>query len=297
MKIILTTIEKATDAFMFGHVQLNKDAIRAFRIDIKEDSSYFVPPKYLASLLETGEKETAHKIIHIFNAINASLQYSFFTACADIRFDDIDSQWVIKMLDDVFAKVEVKTVTDIYRLKEHIIEKLVDSNITLLESRVRSIEELFAKLDFYVYGDCYTDAKCSIELLKKLVCFKQDIFFKKGIFALMMTSRMLPELKMHYPEYEKQLSKLPVPADYQIPKMLRHLGLIVFSDKLEEIVNDNIFLHENSEMELNIRAATVLACEAIAKINGVSVDDVDAYLFSKRKESKLKHHLCLTESY
>ncbi len=132
MKTILETIDKAATEFMFGHVTLNEDAIKAFHIDTKEGTSYFLPPSYLASLLETGEKETACKIIHIFNAINASLQYSFFTARSDIRFDGIDSQWVIKMIDEVFKEVKVKTVTDVSRTKEQIIERLIDSHIMML---------------------------------------------------------------------------------------------------------------------------------------------------------------------
>ena len=297
MKTILETITNAATEFMFGHVTLNEDAIKVFHIDTKEGISYFSPPRYLASLLETVEKETAYKIIHIFNAINASLQYSFFTVRADIRFDGIDSQWVIKMIDEVFETLQVKTVTDVYRTKEQIIERLIGSNITLLRSRVETVEEVFGKLNFYEYGTAYADVSASMGMLKQLVHFKQDLFFKKGLFAVMMTGRMLPELKSAHPEYVSQLAILPVPVDYQIPKMLRHYGLIVFSEALEKMVEHNIILQENSEMELNIRAATVLVCGLIAKQNGVSADDVDGYLFSKRSESGLRHHLCVTESY
>ncbi len=297
MKTILETIDKAATTFMFGYVELDYDTIKRFRIDMKEGFSYFSPPEYLASLLERTDKETAYQIVHIFNAINASLQYSFFTARSDIRFDGIDSQWLIKMLDEVFEETEVRTVTDVYNTKEHIIEKLIGSNISMLRSRVETVEEVFVKLNFYEYGASYANIGVSIKMLKQLVCFKQDLFFKKGLFAVMMTGRMLPELKTAYPQYAAQLALLPVPADYQIPKMLRHYGLIVFSEELEKMVENGVPLQENSEMELNIRAATVLACELIAKRNGVSADEVDGYLFSKRKESDLGHHLCVTERY
>jgi len=225
------------------------------------------------------------------------LQYSFFTARADIRFDGIDSQWVIKMLDEVFEASQVKTVTDVYRTKEQIIERLIGSNITLLRSRVETVEEVFGKLNFYEYGVAYADVSASMGMLKQLVCFKQDLFFKKGLFAVMMTGRMLTELKTVYPEYAAQLAHLLVPADYQIPKMLRHYGLITFSEELERMVGNSVPLPENSEMELHIRAATVLVCHMIAKQNNVSADDVDGYLFSKRSESGLRHHLCVTEGY
>lgn len=298
MKQMLETIDKASKTFMFGHVTLNEEKIAQFKLDDTEGIvSYFEPPKYLKKLLEISEKEVACKIIHIFNAVNASLQYSFFTAHASIRFDGIDSQWVIRMLDEVFEEVKVTSVTDVYRTKGFIIQRLIESNITLLKSRVETIEEIFTKLNFYEYGKCYADVECSIQMLSKLICFKQDLFFKKGLFAVMMTSRMIPELKTIYPDYAKALSTLPVPADYQIPKMLRHYGLIEFSDVLAEMVNGSVLLQENSEMELNIRAATVQACGVIARNNSISEEVVDAYLFMKRKESSMRHHLCMTESY
>ncbi len=122
---ILKTIDKASQAFMFGHVTLNEENITAFRLeDVEGISTFFEPPSYLKQLLKTSEKEVAYKVIHIFNAINASLQYSFFTANATIRFDGIDSQWVIKMIDGVFKEVNVRSVTDVYRTKELILERL-----------------------------------------------------------------------------------------------------------------------------------------------------------------------------
>lgn len=298
MKQILETIEKASQTFMFGHVTLNEKKIAEFRLDDVEDVNvFFEPPTYLKKLLETVEREVAYKIIHIFNAINASLQYSFFTANTKIRFDNIDSQWIIGMIDDVFEEFNVTSVTDIYRTKDLIVQRLIESNITLLKSRVETVEEVFSKLNFYEYAEYYADVGGSIQMLSKLICFKQDLFFKKGLFAVLITGRMLPELKTAHPAYNKQLSLLPVPADYQIPKMLRHFGFIEFSDTLAEMVDNDVILQENSEMELNIRAATVLACEMLAKSNDCSVDVVDAYLFMKRKECDALHHLCVTEYY
>lgn len=298
MQSILSTIERASNEFMFGHVTLNHEKIRDFKInDLRGVNDYFKPPAYLTRLLTTLDQHEAYRIVHVYNAINASLQYCFFMGNAHIRFDGIDSFWVMRMLDDVFKKVNVNSVTDIYRTKNEIINALIDSNITLLESRIQTVEEVFSKLNFYEYGDVYADINVSIAQLKKLVCFKQDIFFKKGLFAVMITSRMLPELKEVYSQYKSDLDLLPIPADYQIPKMLRHFGLIDFSDELSSLVDNNIPLMENSEMELNIRAATVQTCCVLAKENDVSVDDVDAWLFMCRKESMADHHLCVTINY
>ena len=298
MQEILKIIQKASKTFMFGCVVLNEEKIKAFKMeDQKSIETFFAPPKYLSSLLKSLEKDEAYKIIHVYNAINASLQYCFFIGNAQIRFDGIDSFWVMSMLDDVFKQQEVVSVEDICKTKEGIVDALIASNITLLHSRVQTVEEVFEKLDFEMYSNAYVDVNVAIGQLKKLICFKQDIFFKKGLFAVMITGRMLPELKVLYPAYKAELHQLPVPADYQIPKMLRHYGLITFSDELASLVDNSIPLQENSEMELNIRAATVLACEMLAQGNACSVDVVDAYLFMKREECDALHHLCVTEFY
>ncbi len=298
MHPVIETVYKAADTFMSDYVTLNEEKIASFEIeDVEGGVRYFALPPYLEKIRREVEPNVAYKIIHIFNAIQASLQYSFFTADADIRFDGIDSQWVIGMLDETFAEFGVRSVTDTYRIKERIVERLMASNITMLRSRVETVEEVFAKLNFYEYGEAYADVDASLTQLSKLVCFKQDFFFKKGLFAVMMTGRMLPELSEDHPDYTAAVASMPVPADYQIPKMLRHYGFIVFDEELNRMVEKGVVLQENSKEELSIRATTVNACGLLAERNGVSADKVDAWLFAHRHESKLKHHLCVTEFY
>jgi hypothetical protein len=282
---------------MFGHVMVNEEKIKDFRIEKSESLEiFFSLPPYLSSLLQKQDREEVYKVIHAYNAINASLQYCFFLGRASVRFDGIDSFWVMRMLDGVFEAEKVSTVADISRTKQSAIDALMESNITMLRSRISTVEEVFERLDFEMYGESYSDVDASISQLKKLICFKQDPFFKKGLFAVMITGRMLPELKRDT-AYAEVLALLPVPADYQIPKMLRHYGLIEYSDTLANMVDNHIPLLENSDMELNIRAATVLACDLLAEVNGISADVVDALLFMHRKESDALHHLCVTERY
>ena len=297
MKYIKKTIKKASKEFMFGYVSLNNQNIQNFKVEnLDKITHFFKPPTYLNSLYQKLQKKEVYKIIHVYNAINASLQYSFFLANSKIRFDNMDSFWVMGMLDDIFRDAKVESTQDIYKLRDKINEKLIASNITLLDTRIITVNEVFKKLDFIEYGNSFLDIKHSIEMLKKLVCFKKDIFFKKGLFAIMISNRMMPKLRENK-KYKKELYSLPVPADYQIPKMLRHFGLIEMSKELANIIASNIPLPENSEMELNIRAATIQASRKIAKNNNISVDDVDAYLFMLRKECNLKHHICSTTNY
>jgi len=298
MKKTIKTIKKYSNNFMLGHVTLNKKNINSFKIkNINKSSLFFKLPPYLNSLFKKKSKKKVYKIIHVFNVINASLQFSFFLGNSSIRVDNIDSSWIVNMLDKVFKKSKIENVHNIYHLKESIVKILIKSNIPLLNKRIISIEEIFNKLDFIEYGNSYLNINHSICMLKQLVSFKQDIFFKKGLFAILISSRMMPELKKINKSYKKELFLLPVPADYQIPKVLRYFKLINLSDDFLNIIESNTIIPENSNMELNLRAATIKACNKIAKNNNISVDDVDSYLFMIRKKIDLQHHLCITSNY
>jgi len=66
-------------------------------------------------------------------------------------------------------------------------------------------------------------------------------------------------------------------ADYKIPQMLRKFGVIEYMPKLAEKIDNYIILENGSLEEIEIRAATIWACELIAnqaKIEPVLVDNV-----------------------
>ena len=77
MHTILQTIDNASQVFAFGYVAIDKEKIARFRLDGAEDlSACFFPFPCLGTLLDELVRERTRKIIHIFNAINAALQYS-----------------------------------------------------------------------------------------------------------------------------------------------------------------------------------------------------------------------------
>ena len=105
---ILRTVEEATRVFLSPRVRVERERIAAFEIPQEErENDFFSPPPYLTKLLRAIDREEAHHIVHAFNALNASLQYCFFTARSDIRFDGIDSQWVIRRIDGLLAELGI----------------------------------------------------------------------------------------------------------------------------------------------------------------------------------------------
>tara|TARA_R110000868_G_scaffold262401_2_gene521127 strand:- start:108964 stop:109911 length:948 start_codon:yes stop_codon:yes gene_type:complete len=97
-------------------------------------------------------------------------------------------------------------------------------------------------------------------------------------------------------------SKLTAYADYRIPQVLRHLGVLEYDDALSLVVDSQTPIASNGHMERFIRAATIVACHDIAVLAGVSEADVDATLFLKTRDDAfmqgiLPFHLSITSDY
>lgn len=86
-------------------------------------------------------------------------------------------------------------------------------------------------------------------------------------------------------------------ADYQIPNVLRALGILKYSDELANKIDQGVLIEEHSPEERAIRAASILAIEDLSKAQNVSVADVDFWIWLKRKEPKTPFHLTNTTAY
>lgn len=86
-------------------------------------------------------------------------------------------------------------------------------------------------------------------------------------------------------------------ADYQVPSVLRHLGILKYSPKLEQKIDTYQHIPKGSASEYAIRAGTIVACERIAEQFGVTAAEVDWFLWTKRKEPVKPFHLTATTAY
>lgn len=126
------------------------------------------------------------------------------------------------------------------------------------------------------------------------------------LFALMYQGRAL--------SFEDGLVPLADPetigpiADYQIPKTLRKLGILVYGDALANLVDKERALEEGSPMEIGIRVNTVQAVASLLeKINKlrsregeelITMVEIDFVLWKTGGEdTKSKHHLTPTTAY
>jgi hypothetical protein len=87
-------------------------------------------------------------------------------------------------------------------------------------------------------------------------------------------------------------------ADYQLPKVLRTLGLLRYSDDLAAMVDNGRLIEAGSKEENAIRAATIRACDLLAEQFNATTQDVDSWLWLNRNvDRNARFHLTRTTAY
>ncbi len=100
------------------------------------------------------------------------------------------------------------------------------------------------------------------------------------------------------------LDKLTIFADYKLPQILRHYGVIEYAPTLAERVDRKEILEAGSEEEIEIRAATIWACELLRramqqqgyKMNALTIDQ-RLWTLSQSSESMRPYHRVRTQYY
>ncbi len=86
-------------------------------------------------------------------------------------------------------------------------------------------------------------------------------------------------------------------ADYEIPNVLRSLGVLTYDPDLAARIDRHEILLQGGPDENALRAASILAIESLAQAQGVSVADVDYAIWLRRNEPTTPFHLTLTTAY
>lgn len=93
-------------------------------------------------------------------------------------------------------------------------------------------------------------------------------------------------------------------ADYILPMVLRHHGILVYDNALAEKVDGEVEIPRESDEEIEIRANTILAVELLKKellgrFPGITSMQLNDYLWLSGAEvpENVKHHLTRTVAY
>lgn len=212
----------------------------------------------------------------------------------DCKLLDIDylENITLKELDGIF---EGTTSIPLLKERHEIIKKLVveikkipnllqlfsvDSDIELLNNIINNFSN-FRDISIYKGREVY--------------------FFKR---AILLVSDLILNIDF-IRERVKNNDNMLGCADYKIPQVLRQLGILEYSDKLSNIIDEGQQIEHDSEMEIEIRANMLYVIELIKSrlkrkrinMNSVQIDNA-LWLLSKNKEFKSKpHHLTKTIYY
>ncbi len=166
-----------------------------------------------------------------------------------------------------------------------------------------SYAELFRRCDYRAFNS-------GIGIIDKLVRhdsgYSDTAFFKPtntvlrfhkraNLFVMMYHGRALSSNGALPPI--KDAEDLTPPADYEVPKALRHLGILEYSLELANAVDSGIEIPAHSQWEQEIRSQTVAAMVSLCQKSGKSITAIDFKVWLEGKSSLNPHHLTATTAY
>ena len=174
-----------------------------------------------------------------------------------------------------------------------IIDRLVFDRYPLIEERIRHLMEVSLgtqEFIMFVLTNRNNDARIVLhELVRRYSGFASDMFLKRAFLFIIQLNRKL--------DFFKGMDEIPVPADYQVPKMLEHFGCLKYKVSLLNKIKAHTMISKYSIEEISIRGATVLVCDNLSKLTKWTKSDIDAWLWLRRKECKKPFHLTITTDY
>ncbi len=191
-----------------------------------------------------------------------------------------------------------------------------ENEIPLLEERLAIVRELGTEMMAHYQGEVSrlitAAAGSSLKLVHLLVSTfpsfrdaslyngKQVYFYKRAqIFAADLYG------SFHGKEWGKfsDITLLTAFADYKIPQILRHKGVLTYSDELAALIDEMQEISADSAMEIEIRAGTIYAIELLRReLTSLGRDllplEIDWILWNRARNAKMApHHRTITTFY
>ncbi len=231
-----------------------------------------------------------HRVIVLKELVASSINYCYWYGSSNIRPNNCGSSLMYEIVNNVFNKnyghwTMESCIADISR-------ELALNRFPLLEERLKHLAEMSAIGGLYatMMEDTNNPYKYFKTLIEKFPGFASDLFLKRASLFFLQLYRTLGWFKDF-------MQQLPVPADYQVPKMLRHFKCIEYHSPLSSMVENGQLIPKGSLMECEIRAATIIVCELLRQQTKWNMSDIDSWLWLRRKECNDPFHLTITTDY
>lgn len=188
-----------------------------------------------------------------------------------------------------------------------------NTEIPFQEERYQIVKEISKTInqnmngDFYEYTkDITTDIDLINLILKKFPSYEDKrTFGGKTIYFYKLAQLTVSDILRMREKKEKRkmdYSHLVGCSDYKIPQILRALNILEYDETLSNIVDEEIIIKENDELEVEIRANTIVVIDKIKKklknkITAIEINDYIWNLSQQNKENLKPYHKTRTTNY
>lgn len=226
-----------------------------------------------------------------YELLASSINYQYWYGMADLRPNDAGATKMYKLLDESYRAIRRR---DCETIANAFIRRLVLNRFPMLEMRIKHIQEVIrgdvSSLITKSIENGASLSQCLESLLINCPGFADDILLKRASLFFMMLYRRLGL-------FASEINDLPIPADYQVPKMLEGLGCLQYAPELKDKIEKQEIIPSGSRMECEVRAGAIMACKRISELSGKNSSVVDNWLWLKRKEITTPFHLTITTHY
>ncbi|MGC9046835.1 MAG: queuosine 5'-phosphate N-glycosylase/hydrolase [Minisyncoccia bacterium] len=213
----------------------------------------------------------------------------------------------IPILDaNYLMNLNQQKISDIFKSSNGIEIPLLNKRLDNLIEAGRVLQQKFGGLFLNVIQEANFDALKLVQLIFDNFSSFQDTAEYKGkkIYFLKRAQIVANDIVYLQQKYNFNLTnidKLTAFADYKIPQILRHFGLLVYSDDLAYKVDNYIEIPAGSEYEIEIRAASIWGVEFIKqylknKYLSTQIDNA-IWLISQDQNGLEPFHRTLTYFY
>lgn len=221
----------------------------------------------------------------------------------------------IALLYALLKYVKGKNTIDFSNITKEEFKEILKGNIEipLFEERYNIIRNVSNIVNEKMNGNFYTFIKgvnIDTELFEIIVKYFPDfkderIYNDKKVYFYKLAQLLTSDI-LHIRERKEKIkvdySHLVGCADYKIPQVMRGLGILEYSDKLSNIIDNKKEIKVNSEYEIEIRANMLVAIDLIKEKleNKVCAIDINDYIWSqgRNKTMELKpYHLTRNTNY
>ena len=269
------------------HVFINDEELEYVSNDMKLEK-----PKEFPKQIDTSDQFKSC----LLELIGDSINYCYWYGSASIRPGDSSSGKMFELVERCFESYSKSGgVYSLDRCLDDLIKILSLERFPMLEDRIRHLNELRLNSQKYVATILKHKEANDVDffinsMVQIFPGYASDIFLKRACL-------FFAQLNRKFGWFEEDMYKLPVPADYQVPKILEQYRILMYEDELQEAIDNEVLISKGSIVECEIRASTIIACKRIGEKTGWTMPQVDGYFWLKRKEATNPFHLTVTTDY